>query len=386
MGTKLASEVIEDAAGLYNDPNFDRIDEEPGGDNAHNWLDFLNAGQSQIVIYRPQANIDNIIFPLVEGTRQEVPKTSIYKSTLSPTSCCTDPDDDEDATTGWTAFNSVISSDEGGETGYRLKIMQNGGSPSARTSVSVVKGKTYKLTLYMAAPVGQQSSVYMYYWTVQDYELELIAVDGQGDDTYTKYEYEFTAQYTDSDFRIYLLPVDTTAYFDNVLFGEVAFTGECIQLVDVVRNMGTDGETPGNAITIIDRSTLDETFPGWHSQSADSVVRNFTFDERDPDRFWVTPPQPASSNGYVEIIGSCLPDDISSSSDVITLSDIYYHVLIDYLLYRAYLIDSDSSQIGLQKAVAHWNQFVTGIDRKDLVNKMISPNVKAFTDTQQAGG
>lgn len=237
MGTKLASEVIADAAGLYNDPDFDRIDQESGGDNTHNWLDFLNFGQSQLVIYRPQAYVKHFSVQLAEGTKQTVP-------------------------------------------------------------------------------------------------------DGSGSEE------------------------------------------ECIQLIDVIRNMGTGGSTPGNAITIVDMATLNETFPNWHAASANSTVRNYAFDERNPAVFWVTPPQPSSNQGYVEIVCSCVPDDISAPANTITLSDVFYHVLVDYLLYRAYLIDSDSSQIGLQKAIAHWNQFVTGIDRKDLVNKMVSPNVKASQNIQ----
>jgi hypothetical protein len=91
----------------------------------------------------------------------------------------------------------------------------------------------------------------------------------------------------------------------------------------------------------------------------------------------VTPPQPAASQGWIETAISCVPAGLSAKENAITLSDIYYPCLLDYMLYRAYLLDSDSSQIAAQKAAAHWNLFVTAIDRKDLVVKTISPKIRS---------
>lgn len=237
MGTKLASELIADAAGLYQDSGFDRIDEEPGGDNAHSWLDFLNNGQSQLVIFRPQANIVSMVYQLVEGTQQRVP-------------------------------------------------------------------------------------------------------DGSGS---------------------YLDPVSATL-------------AEGVQLIRVLRNMGADGLTVGNAVLIADMDTMDAGVPGWHSETGAATVLNYMYDERTPEYFWVTPPQPSSNMGWIEAQISAVPADIAASSNVMTLSDIFYHTLLDYLLYRAYLLDSGDSPIALQKSITHFNQFVTSIGRKDMILKGMSPN------------
>lgn len=240
MGIKLASELINDAAGLYNDIAFDRIDQESGGDNAHNWLDFLNNGQTQLVIYRPQANVIYAVYQLVAGTRQRIPD---------------------------------------GTASYQ--------NPSAQT------------------------------------------------------------------------------------------LAEGIQVIDVTRNMGSDGLTPGNAINFIQKEDLDHGLPGWHSETPAATVLNYTLDERDPFSFWVTPPQPNASQGWIEAAISSVPSEVSAKENAITLSDIYYPCLIDYMLYRAYLLDSDGSPIAAQKAVAHFNLFVTAIDRKDLIVKTVSPKIRS---------
>ncbi|MHC4417204.1 MAG: phage adaptor protein [Planctomycetota bacterium] len=240
MGIKLASEIINDAAGLYNDIAFDRIDEESGGSNAHNWLDFLNNGQTQLVIYRPQANVIYAVYQLIEGTKQRIPD---------------------------------------GTNSYQ--------DPSSNT------------------------------------------------------------------------------------------LAEGIQIVEITRNMGAAGTTPGNAISLIEKPTMDLLIPGWHSETGVATVENYMIDERDPFTFWVTPPQPAASQGWIETAISCVPAEVSAKENAITLSDIYYPCLLDYMLYRAYLLDSDSSQIAAQKAAAHWNLFVTAIDRKDLVVKTISPKIRS---------
>lgn len=240
MGTKLASEIINDAAGLYNDIAFDRIDEESGGSNAHNWLDFLNNGQTQLVIYRPQANVIYAVYQLVEGTKQRIPD---------------------------------------GSSNYQ--------NPASAT------------------------------------------------------------------------------------------LAEGIQLINLTRNMGSDGLTPGNVIHLSDKDSLNYGFPGWHSETGSATVLNYLFDERDPYTFWVTPPQPSSNQGWIEAAVSSVPAEIADKDTALTLSDIYYPCLLDYMLYRAYLLDSDSSPIAAQKSAAHFNLFVMALDRKDLTVKATSPQIRS---------
>lgn len=108
-----------------------------------------------------------------------------------------------------------------------------------------------------------------------------------------------------------------------------------VELIDIVRNMGTTGTTVGNAITVADRKILEAYLPGWSAVTANATVKNFMFDEHDQRTFYVYPPQPATNQGYVEMVYSLYPTDVIISG-AITLDDIYEPVLKDYIMYRAF--------------------------------------------------
>jgi hypothetical protein len=66
-----------------------------------------------------------------------------------------------------------------------------------------------------------------------------------------------------------------------------ALPDTAIQLLEVVRNMGADGATPGSAVTVVSKETMDNTVPTWHADAATGEVDNFVYDPRDPLRFYV---------------------------------------------------------------------------------------------------
>jgi len=147
-----------------------------------------------------------------------------------------------------------------------------------------------------------------------------------------------------------------------------------IQLLDVVRNMGTDGTTPGKAIRLIERRILDEQIPDWHSETGDAVVKRFMFDERDPKHFYVYPPQPAASPGYVEVVYSSAPTVVASDGDI-SIDDVYANALLDYILYRAYSKDADYAANN-QRAMGHYQAFQLSIRGKNVAETLNDPNAK----------
>jgi len=198
-----------------------------------------------------------------------------------------------------------------------------------------------------------------------------------------------------------------------------------IQLLDVVRNLGTTGTTPGRAITRTERYILDAQRPNWNTETGSSVVKHYMFDERNPKIFYVYPPQPATSPGYIEIVYSASPDPLISTwkaatpavvgdycmatiSDnalyrctipgttgstepawtltttpdgssgvvwtkqssfmvpqMISIDDIYASALLDYILYRAYSKDADIAPSAPQRAVGHYQAFLQSIIGKE---------------------
>ena len=200
-----------------------------------------------------------------------------------------------------------------------------------------------------------------------------------------------------------------------------------IMLLDVVRNMGAAGSTPGRAITRTDRGILDSQNPNWHIATGAAEVKHFMWDEKNPANFYVYPPQPAANPNYIELIYSaapaqliatwqastaysvgdyCLPrekndhlyqidtgdDGTSGASEptwpvsgggtvvdngatwtevtfnvpqTITLDDIYSTAMLDYILYRAYSKDANLSPQAPARATAHFQAFMNSLGMQE---------------------
>lgn len=115
-----------------------------------------------------------------------------------------------------------------------------------------------------------------------------------------------------------------------------------IRLLDVVRNMGTDGNTPGNAIRYVDREALDTNFVNWHGDTKRSVVKNYVYDNRYPEVFYVYPPSTGSV--WIEAVYTKAPAEVKNLIDVLSLPDSYFESIVNYVMYRAYSKDTELSQ------------------------------------------
>lgn len=151
-----------------------------------------------------------------------------------------------------------------------------------------------------------------------------------------------------------------------------------VQLIDVVRNMGTSGSAPGRAIRITMREILDAQVPDWHNPAIttpSAEVKHYMYSLLDPRHFYVYPPQPASSRGYVELIYGAAPGD-ATLVGTISLDDIYMTVLIDYIMYRAYSKDTEyAADTG--RAAAHQQAYLSALTGKAKVEAIANPNASA---------
>lgn len=143
-----------------------------------------------------------------------------------------------------------------------------------------------------------------------------------------------------------------------------------IRLIDIPRNMGVTGATPGRAIRPVDRAVLDAQRPDWHSESASTAVKHYTFDRRNPKVFYVYPPQPSVS-GYVEITYSASPPDVSAGQ-AISIDDIYANALLDYVLYRAYSKDAEYTQ-NAERAQMHYKAALSSLSNKEGTDGTVEP-------------
>lgn len=154
-----------------------------------------------------------------------------------------------------------------------------------------------------------------------------------------------------------------------------ALPSDGVQLIDVVRNMGTDGTTAGRAIRIVTREILDSQTPDWHSSTPSNVVKHYSYTLFDPKTFYVYPPQPTTNRGWAEIIYGAAPTE-AALGGVITLDDIYQTVLVDYILYRAYSKDAEYAA-DQASAAKHQQAYLAALTGKANVELGVNPNSTA---------
>lgn len=148
-----------------------------------------------------------------------------------------------------------------------------------------------------------------------------------------------------------------------------------IRLLDVIRNQGADGSTPGAAIRIVQREVLDSQLPNWHFENPRNVVKHFIYDDREPTTWYCFPAQPTSGIGQVLLTVSktpraCTIEDVPNEGGVgvgaqtstIALDDIYENSLIEYIVFRAHMKDSEWASS--ERAQLAWTMFIQGLGLK----------------------
>jgi hypothetical protein len=153
-----------------------------------------------------------------------------------------------------------------------------------------------------------------------------------------------------------------------------------LRLLDIPRNMGQDGQTPGLACRYVDRKQLDLSNPGWNSAAASATVRHWMYDQNVPKTFWCYPPQPASGRGYVELDVSAVPAPMTisgisgaSATSVLPIDDIWLNPLLQFTVYRAYSEDSEYTQAG-GKAELAYREFLQVMGVKTTVAQRFDPS------------
>lgn len=143
-------------------------------------------------------------------------------------------------------------------------------------------------------------------------------------------------------------------------------------LLDITRNMGTDGLTPGKTIRIITQELLDAFAPNWHMATPSTEIENFIYSPKDNKGFFVYPP--SDGTGFIEVNCSLNITDITAETEVIKVPDIFESALVDYICFRAHSKDAEYAA-GLQLATMYRASFVDAIQSKDQAELQSSPNM-----------
>lgn len=166
------------------------------------------------------------------------------------------------------------------------------------------------------------------------------------------------------------------------------------RLIDVIRNMGVDGATPGRAIRGGDRRTLDVSDPDWHTRTA-KAVSQFFYDPLTPKTFYVYPGVDATTSEWAEI--SWLPDPVAvpigtlgteyqlSGTDTTKLSvdDRNVDDVVNFMLARCELRDAEFAG-SLQVASSYAASFVSSINTQAVAAGLPNPKLTSLPLVSQA--
>jgi len=138
-----------------------------------------------------------------------------------------------------------------------------------------------------------------------------------------------------------------------------------ILILRPVRNMGSDGATPGEPIRQVAQKTLDAFRMTWHTDAQNAVTKNFVYDPSVRGTFYVHPPAVAGQK--IELMLVPTPTNVAASSNAITIDDMYQNVLLDYILYRGFSKDIEIPGTP-QRAAAHRAAFENslGLNQKTI--------------------
>ena len=135
-------------------------------------------------------------------------------------------------------------------------------------------------------------------------------------------------------------------------------------LMDVVRNLPN-----GRRITVAERHRLEESVPNWYGMNPSNVIRHYSYEDRNPQQFYVYPP--AVAGAMVEAVIAAIPPKITDESASLELGAEYIGPIVSYVVYRALLKDSEYANG--QVAIAHFQAFSEALGTNTQVSLDASP-------------
>lgn len=173
------------------------------------------------------------------------------------------------------------------------------------------------------------------------------------------------------------------------------------QFLNARRNMGAAGTTPGAAIRVVDRDTIDASDPLWHTRTG-TTIKAVVLDPQTPLFYYVYPGVPSSPEVWIEQAYNAMPlpipntatvdangthasgaySNAQSSTQTITISDEHVDDLANYVLARCFM--KDSKYADPAKAIAHTNLFLGSLNAKVTAMTGTNPNLRMLPGVDAA--
>ena len=194
-------------------------------------------------------------------------------------------------------------------------------------------------------------------FTASDYILD--AAELYGDTDYDRVSEASWIKYLNASIRaLILVRPDAGATTENVqlVAGVIqSLPSDSLRLLDITRNMGSAGSTPGKIITPTARKHLNYANLLWPAATGDTAIDSFSYDKENPLKFYVTPPVSSTTDVYVEMVTSKLPTAVTATSSDPGINDVFFEPIVQYMLFKAYSVDDES--VEFEKAITFMQNF-----------------------------
>lgn len=144
-------------------------------------------------------------------------------------------------------------------------------------------------------------------------------------------------------------------------------------LLSIMRNNVSGGGTPGKVVRLVSREIMDNYNADWHGGTQKAVVQNYIFDPQDPTHYYVYPPNTGA--GYVDMVYSKVPAELTTLADTLSVQDVYQTALFDYVMFRAHQKDSDFAA-GLTVAQSYLQSFLSSVGQGETGQLSNNPNLQ----------
>lgn len=134
-------------------------------------------------------------------------------------------------------------------------------------------------------------------------------------------------------------------FMDEITFSLTAGSPRQEVSQDVIRIVQVHRITNGEAIVEVDKTTMDQHYPAWTTETAASPV-NWMRHPRNPRAFYLYPRPSTGLSVDIEVVE--VPEDYALG-DTIALSDGYKSALVNCVAYFAEIVDDESAESGRAK-------------------------------------
>jgi hypothetical protein len=148
-----------------------------------------------------------------------------------------------------------------------------------------------------------------------------------------------------------------------------------MQLLAITRNMGADGQTPGDSIEMTDRAEMDAHLDSWtEPQDGVTEIESYVADDRVRAVYFVYPPVPANQDMWIEYISAVRPKDVAEEGDVISLPDFYVMQIMRWIIYMCLSLQMENPY-SANNALHHYQLFNTELGQEMNAVDIVNPSI-----------